>query len=157
MSTQKTANYQLKQWVKSDRIQMEDFNDDNSRIDQALKANADAVAAAQSALEECGNCAISLFTYKGTGKYNSANPTVITFSKMPTVFMVKGPSAFMIARGGESSGCLCTYASTSGTVRDVSFQWSGSKVSFYADDGAKYQLNISNATYWVMALNQTNV
>ena len=35
---QKTANYQLNQWVKSDRIQMEDFNSDNAKIDAALKA-----------------------------------------------------------------------------------------------------------------------
>ena len=35
---QKTTNYQLNQWVKSDRIQMEDFNSDNAKIDAALKA-----------------------------------------------------------------------------------------------------------------------
>ena len=35
---QKTVNYQLNQWVKSDRIQMEDFNSDNAKIDAALKA-----------------------------------------------------------------------------------------------------------------------
>ena len=37
-----TANYQLNQWDKSDRIQMEDFNADNAKIDTAL---AEAVAA----------------------------------------------------------------------------------------------------------------
>ena len=35
MSTQKTANYQLNQWVKSDRILMEEFNADNLKIDDA--------------------------------------------------------------------------------------------------------------------------
>ena len=39
---QKTTNYQLNQWVKSDRIQMEDFNRDNAKIDAALKALEDA-------------------------------------------------------------------------------------------------------------------
>ena len=39
---QKTVNYQLNQWVKSDRIQMEDFNSDNAKIDAALKALEDA-------------------------------------------------------------------------------------------------------------------
>ena len=33
----KTANYQLNQWEKSDRIQMEDFNRDNCQIDAAIK------------------------------------------------------------------------------------------------------------------------
>lgn len=36
MSTQKTANYQLNQWVKSDRILMEEFNADNLKIDDAI-------------------------------------------------------------------------------------------------------------------------
>lgn len=41
----KTANFQLNQWEKTDRIMMEDFNRDNAAIDTALKSNADAVAA----------------------------------------------------------------------------------------------------------------
>lgn len=41
----KTANFQLNQWEKTDRIMMEDFNRDNAAIDTALKGNADAVAA----------------------------------------------------------------------------------------------------------------
>ena len=36
-----TANYQLNQWEKPDRILMEDFNADNAKIDAALKAAAD--------------------------------------------------------------------------------------------------------------------
>ena len=36
-----TANYQLCQWETTDRILMEDFNSDNSKIDAALKAQAD--------------------------------------------------------------------------------------------------------------------
>ena len=31
-----TNNYQLNQWEKSDRIQMEDFNADNAKVDSAL-------------------------------------------------------------------------------------------------------------------------
>ena len=40
----KTTNYQLNQWAKSDRVMMDDFNADNTKIDAALKANADAIA-----------------------------------------------------------------------------------------------------------------
>ena len=32
----KTANFQLTQWEKTDRIMMEDFNRDNDAIDAAL-------------------------------------------------------------------------------------------------------------------------
>lgn len=40
-----TTNYQLTQWEKDDRIQMEDFNDNNAKLDAAIKTNADAIAA----------------------------------------------------------------------------------------------------------------
>ena len=36
MSTNHTPNYQLSQWERSDRVQMEDFNADNAKIDAAL-------------------------------------------------------------------------------------------------------------------------
>ena len=39
-----TTNYQLPQWVKSDRIMMDDFNDANSKIDAALTLKCEAVA-----------------------------------------------------------------------------------------------------------------
>ena len=48
----KTANFQLNQWEKTDRIMMEDFNRDNAAIDTALKGNADAVAAETAALHQ---------------------------------------------------------------------------------------------------------
>ena len=40
-----TDNYQLSQWESADRILMESFNGDNQKIDAALKASADAIAA----------------------------------------------------------------------------------------------------------------
>ena len=43
----KTANFQLTQWEKTDRIMMEDFNRDNAAIDAALKSNADKAAGLQ--------------------------------------------------------------------------------------------------------------
>ena len=58
---QKTVNYQLSQWVKSDRIQMEDFNSDNQKIDAALKATADAVTA-EAAAREAANFLVKLMT-----------------------------------------------------------------------------------------------
>ena len=42
---EKTANYGLPKWEKSDFIKMEDFNAAFGKIDETLKANADAVAA----------------------------------------------------------------------------------------------------------------
>lgn len=42
---EKTANYGLPKWEKSDFIKMDDFNAAFGKIDETLKANADAVAA----------------------------------------------------------------------------------------------------------------
>lgn len=41
-----TTNYQLSQWEPSDRVMRTDFNDNNAKIDAALKAISDLAAAA---------------------------------------------------------------------------------------------------------------
>lgn len=58
----KTPNYQLNQWDKSDRIQMEDFNADNAKIEAALLgANEATAAAAASGLK------VKTGSFSGTG------------------------------------------------------------------------------------------
>ena len=54
MASQQTPNYKLSRWAGTDRILMEEFNDNWDKIDTALKASADAVAAqaATTALEK---------------------------------------------------------------------------------------------------------
>ena len=150
----KTANFQLTQWEKTDRILMEEFNSDNEKIDTALKASADNVASAAAALENCGNCEIGLFTYTGTGSYGSKNPTVITFPKMPTVFIIKGTQGIMMGRGGESKGTISVQGSSNAIVQDLDLTWQGSKCSFYHTVTARQQMNASD-TYWVLAFYQT--
>ena len=79
----KTANFQLTQWEKTDRILMEEFNSDNEKIDTALKANADGVAALQTALASCGNCQIGISTYTGTGTRGEEYPCLLYTSPSP--------------------------------------------------------------------------
>ena len=47
---QKTTNYQLCQWDGSDRILRTDFNEDNAKIDAALKQQANSIAGINSTL-----------------------------------------------------------------------------------------------------------
>ena len=47
IASQETPNYRLSRWAGTDRILVEEFNDNWDKIDTALKGNADAVAAAQ--------------------------------------------------------------------------------------------------------------
>ena len=42
MATNHTTNYQLNQWEATAQVLRSDFNQDNQKIDAALKANADA-------------------------------------------------------------------------------------------------------------------
>ena len=58
---EQTSNYQLNQWDKTDRIQMEDFNADNAKIDAALAAEAEAREAADTALVS-QSCYVKLWT-----------------------------------------------------------------------------------------------
>ena len=76
----KTTNYQLPKWEKTDRIQMKDFNDMTATLDTALKANADAAAAAPAAGAFFCNGTAATETYTGTGTYGSANPVTLTLS-----------------------------------------------------------------------------
>lgn len=46
-----TATYKLSQWEKDDRIQMEDFNDDNAKLEAALKAQASTLSAHGASLD----------------------------------------------------------------------------------------------------------
>lgn len=151
----KTANFQLTQWEKTDRIMMEDFNRDNAAIDAALKANADKAAALQTALAEAGNCRMELTTYTGTGTYGKNNPVTISFREMPFVFIVKGPDSFMIARGGERTGTLCVIGEGSGVVTDNTLTWSGNSFSMTDSYDAKYVLNTKSGAYWVLAFYKT--
>ena len=49
-ATNQTTNYQLNQWEPVDAVQRVEFNQDNAKLDTALKALSDQVQADQSAL-----------------------------------------------------------------------------------------------------------
>ena len=80
----KTANFQLTQWEKTDRIMMEDFNRDNAAIDAALKANADAITAETAAREaadtalgkKAGLQLIETAVFSGKGKSSVAQLSI---------------------------------------------------------------------------------
>ena len=55
-----TENYQLSQWEKADRIQMEDFNGDNSKVDAALAGLAATAAEHTAALSQHAGAGVYL-------------------------------------------------------------------------------------------------
>ena len=149
----KTANFQLTQWEKTDRIMMEDFNRDNAAIDTALKGNADKAAALQTALASCGNCKIVYGTYTGNGKSGSANPNKLTFDGKPVLVIVQAQSNttnydfhLRLVRGcGWAVGDRGNYSYTN------SVAWGENFVSWTNDD-AETQFNLQGSVYSYIAL-----
>ena len=149
----KTANFQLTQWEKTDRILMEEFNSDNEKIDTALKSSADGVAALQTALASCGNCKIVYGTYTGSGKSGSANPNKLTFDGKPVLVIVQAQSNttnydfhLRLVRGcGWAVGDRGNYSYTN------SVAWGENFVSWTNDD-AETQFNLQGSVYSYIAL-----
>ena len=152
----KTTNYQLPKWEKTDRIQMKDFNDMTATLDAALKANANTAAAASAAVALCGNCSIAISSYTGNGKHGSANPTVINFSKKPTLFIARGKTAILFGTSADSNNNTVVWNYVNGvSVDSIPLVWNGTNASFYSvssNFAAREQLNAESEVYQVIAL-----
>ena len=158
MASNYTTNYQLNQWEAGDQVLRTEFNQDNQKIDGALKANAEAIAAevadreaAGTALETTlagkGNCQIELKTYTGTGTYGSGNRNSLTFSSKPTVVLLIGDRTWAWFLYGTS------YAygiSDDGVISAIDQSWTGNTVQFYSSR-ADLQMNSDEKIYWALA------
>lgn len=149
----KTANFQLTQWEKTDRIMMEDFNRDNAAIDAALKSNADGVAALQTALAGAGNCEIGLISYTGTGKSGDSAPTTVTFPKMPAGFFLCGAETYLVVRGGDDHALMIYYTGSTTYVSQMQVSWKGNQFQI-SSSKPTYQLNEEGVPYWGLAFYQ---
>ena len=149
-----TANYQLPQWVDSDRILRTDFNSAYQKLDAALDgiqaevdSNAQSTAAA---LSEKGNCQLYTATYTGTGTTGYENPNTLTFPAQPFVVLVASV-------GNEDSFLLVVRGTTESYAdgKRLKFTWSGNTLKWYSNVGGaqpSQQLNTSGVTYQVAAL-----
>lgn len=167
MASNYTENYGLCQWEATDQVLREEFNQDNAKMDAALRDQnnmllelAQKGLALEALIGQRGNCSIETFTYRGTGTYGEDNPTVINFSKQPAVFLVwpandGGGDALMIGRGGDTS-IRCFGYNKEGLYSkfwSVTATWQNGKLSFYDvyPYNGYYQLNDPNTTYMVIA------
>ena len=76
----KTANFQLNQWEKTDRVMMDDFNADNAKIEAALLNR---------------NCQFYTATYKGDGNGSKT----WTFPSKPIMVLIAGQSITTLIQG----------------------------------------------------------
>ena len=84
-----TTNYQLSQWETTDRILMSDFNSDNSKIDAALKANADAIAALDTQLDAKADQA-DLTALANRSRFTKLGEVNISADTSPVVINLSG-------------------------------------------------------------------
>ena len=134
-----TTNYNLPQWEATDAVKREDMNGAMSGIDAALAG--------------LGNCQIEYQQYVGTGTYGKDHPTRITFSKMPTVYIIFSSSSITVGSPAIYYGALVVYdSSVDGTVLyRAGPSWNGTTASFVSERTAENQMNFLNLPYGVVA------
>ena len=162
---EKTTNYQLPKWEKSDFIKMDDFNDAFGKLDAALKANADAAAGAASAervtalAQDVGaggkNCRIAWGSYRGNGKYGAANPTSLSFDFKPELILIgcqqedAGIRSWMLRPVTKALACCGA---------NIQLTWTEAGVSWVTQASANqhtHQNNTEGYVYHYVALGYT--
>lgn len=144
---ERTANYDLSKWEKTDRIEMEDFNEDNRKIDAALAGLSETVTEHTAALATLGNCRVWTTSYTGVGKYGSSNAVSCTFPEMPLLFFVFGGNG----AGIFWSNCT-TGLSLFTTIYNLPVSWTGNMVKWSDNTTASLMFNSSGVTYHILAL-----
>ena len=156
MPSNQTPNYKLNQWSKSDRVQMEDFNADNAKIDAAIKAEATARASAVSTLNnkiaKCGNCKIVYQTYVGDGTYGPDHPKVFTFPSKPLLLILATDKSVAVTTYGSKEFIKIDNAS----LWTYSITWGQNSFTMMSVNSAGYQYNQLNIQYTVIAFLATD-
>ena len=108
-----TQNYHLPQWVESDRVLMEDFNDacvtlENTLTDhgQTLDTLQAADAANTAAHAHFGNCQLYLLSYVGTGGAGAGSPCTLTFPGEVHLVLISGGTENSWGAMAQKNGVL---------------------------------------------------
>ncbi len=136
---QQTEHYKLNQWERTDRIQMEDFNNNNLKIEAALEG-----------VTALCNCQVYLLPYTGTG---TTGPITHTFPHRPMFLMI------LIANGGGTwiyGARGCTYISGHYSINSylsTPITWGDWSVTIgNADYSATLCCNSKDTHYCIVAL-----
>lgn len=164
-----TKNYALPKWKKSDFIQMDDFNDAFAKLDTALKAEADARAAADStaskalsALEQTVTksklCRIKYGSYTGNGKSGKANPNTLSCDFYPVLLIISKIDEYSNITRAVAIRGVSKFSSGAGNRLNIN-TWSERGVSWYSEtetdtyyNAYDVQLNTSGLVYQYLIL-----
>ena len=144
----KTTNYQLNQWAKSDRVMMDDFNADNTKIDAALKANADTAAANTQTLAtqaqtiaKLGNCQVVAGSYTGDGTYGADHAITLNFSHKPMLIFVQAKERNAHYRMMLLRDSLWAFPYAADKYNQTNVTWGATSVSWYSTYSKDGQAN----------------
>lgn len=164
-----TKNYALPKWKKSDFIQMDDFNDAFAKLDTALKAEADARAAADStaskalsALEQTVTksklCRIKCGSYTGSGKSGKADPNTLSCDFYPVLLIISKIDEYSNITRAVAIRGVSKFSSGAGNRLNIN-TWSERGVSWYSEtetdtyyNAYDVQLNTSGIVYQYLIL-----
>lgn len=144
-STNKTANYNLNQWVSTDFFKMSDFNADNLAIDTALAGKAD----------------IAFGTYVGNGGAGSSHPVSMSFSFDPAAVLVIGHGGIgseahevcAVFIRNHTAGAYTVASGGAAKCVELPCSWNGHSFSFHSASGtALEQLNAQGENYGYVAI-----
>ena len=147
MNLNQTQNYQLSQWESTDRILMSDFNSDNAKLDAALKANADNIAALTAAAGGFGNCLVYTTSYVGGG---TRAPKTVSFPEKPLLVMVANQQdgyCFVACRG-----MTMVYPHHSSGSARITLTWADKALTWNYADLTNVNMDEKGDTYQVLAL-----
>ena len=161
----KTANYGLPKWEKSDFIKMDDVNAAFGKIDETLKANADAAAAKAEAetvtaiaqtIASSKICRAKFGTYTGTGLSGQNHPNSVECGFCPAALVL------FRADGGQKTTVIRGVTACSSGIGSMNnyYTWGDSGVSWVSetlqsDSGgymASSQFNSSGKEYCYLVL-----
>ena len=179
MASNHTEHFSLNQWQADDQVLRTDFNEDNAKIDSALKdlAAAQAEKADQTALDalaaevakkattaalEAVRAAvpkIAVGTYTGTGTYGDSKPCTLdltqTIGREPQLVLVRrqtdpsGRTKCLTLIRGAAAACYNAHDILSDTTNRIT--WTGKRVSWYGES-ASVQMNESGFLYIYLAI-----
>lgn len=181
MASNFTEHFKLNQWERSDKVLMEDFNEDNAKIDGAIQAEAVARAAADQELSQVFNQALALKADSTTVSSLSStvsghtstlakkgNCRIYTTSYVgsgtygasnPNCLQFSSKPAVVFLAGPTGAQGVLIQGHSNTRIPETSrgggylhLTWSGNSVSWYDPVCAENQMNIANSTYLVVAL-----
>ena len=153
----RTTNYKLCQWERSDKVLMEDFNEDNAKLDGAIKAEADARTAAVTAERTAREAAVRMLNtaiaggvklkagvYAGTG----TDEWTIHAGFPPKALIIQDTDVIAFMAYGATRG----HAIKDGTPYSYDLTWTETGVDLSSVGNSYNHLNSKFGTYQYVIL-----